>query len=182
MSKQSDKVKDWRKRTKERLVEAFGGKCCICGFEKYKSALEFHHLDPSEKDSLVSKWMANPKSWEKIVNECRKCVCVCSNCHKAIHNEGLKVPKSATRFDESFAEYKEGPKVDPCPICRKMKPIRNFTCSYECAAQRSGKLKFSWADIDLLEELKTKSKAQVARELGCSDAAVGKRYRKLISK
>lgn len=37
--------------------------------------------------------MANPKSWSKIVNELRKCVLVCYNCHYEIHEELITLPK-----------------------------------------------------------------------------------------
>lgn len=46
----SESVINWRKRTKIALVEYKGGKCCICGYNKCIEALEFHHLDPSQKD------------------------------------------------------------------------------------------------------------------------------------
>ena len=39
-----------REKTKELLVEYKGGKCEICGYNKCISALEFHHLNPNEKD------------------------------------------------------------------------------------------------------------------------------------
>ena len=41
------------KRKKQRLVNALGGKCCICGYDKCLSALEFHHTDPNEKDFTI---------------------------------------------------------------------------------------------------------------------------------
>ena len=31
MSTNADRVKTWRKDTKNLIVEGFGGKCCICG-------------------------------------------------------------------------------------------------------------------------------------------------------
>lgn len=77
-------VVDWRKRTKMKLVEYKGGKCVRCGYNKLIKALEFHHLNPDEKDFTVSG-----KSWsfEKLKNEVDKCILVCSNCHIEIHDE-----------------------------------------------------------------------------------------------
>ena len=45
-------VKSHRQRIKERAIEYKGGKCQYnnCGYNKCKRALEFHHLDPNEKD------------------------------------------------------------------------------------------------------------------------------------
>lgn len=78
----SDAVVSWRKRTKEKLVEYKGGKCKCCGYDKCVEAMEFHHIDPKEKDFGISG-----KSWsfEKLKLEVDKCIMVCSNCHKEIH-------------------------------------------------------------------------------------------------
>lgn len=35
-------------------IEYKGGKCSVCGYSKCKGALEFHHLDPKEKDFGIS--------------------------------------------------------------------------------------------------------------------------------
>lgn len=81
----SDNVIKWRKRTKIKLVEYKGGECEKCGYDKCMSALEFHHLDPNKKDFTISG-----KSWryDRLKLEVDKCILVCSNCHKEIH-EGL---------------------------------------------------------------------------------------------
>lgn len=46
----SGAIQKRREKTKELLVEYKGGKCEICGYNKCISALEFHHLNPAEKD------------------------------------------------------------------------------------------------------------------------------------
>ena len=42
-------IKEWRRNTKQKLVEALGGCCQICYYNKSLSALEFHHIIPSQK-------------------------------------------------------------------------------------------------------------------------------------
>lgn len=79
------KVKTFRKRNKERAIEYKGGKCEICGYSKCNSALEFHHVDPKQKDFHISKNMN--KSWDKIKNEIEKCILVCANCHRELHEK-----------------------------------------------------------------------------------------------
>lgn len=75
-----------RREIKIKAVEYKGGKCEVCGYNKCMTALEFHHLDPSNKSfSISSKF----KSWDNIVKELEKCVLVCSNCHREIES-GLK--------------------------------------------------------------------------------------------
>lgn len=80
----SNNVIEWRRRAKIKLVEYKGGKCERCGYDKCIKALEFHHLNPKEKDFTISG-----KSWsfERLKKEVDKCILVCSNCHSEIHEE-----------------------------------------------------------------------------------------------
>jgi transcriptional regulator with XRE-family HTH domain len=78
------RVKTFRRKTKQRAVEYKGGECSICSYNKSINALDFHHLDPKEKDFNLSANMS--MSWDKIVKELDKCILVCSNCHREIHD------------------------------------------------------------------------------------------------
>ena len=48
MSRAKD-VTNYRRRRKNNLIRVCGGKCCICGYNKTNSALEFHHINSNEK-------------------------------------------------------------------------------------------------------------------------------------
>lgn len=65
------------------LIEYKGGKCSRCGYDKCMRALEFHHLNPQEKDFHLSKNLS--KSIKTLKNEVDKCVLLCSNCHAEEH-------------------------------------------------------------------------------------------------
>jgi hypothetical protein len=82
-------VKTFRKRTKEKAVEYKGGKCNICNYDRCVSALEFHHLEPSKKDFTLSQSMNT--AWNKIEEELDKCILVCANCHREIHEGIIKI-------------------------------------------------------------------------------------------
>ena len=73
-----------RDALKKFAIEHLGGKCVKCGYYKCIRALEFHHLDPKQKDFAVSR--AN-KSWERVKKEIEKCILVCANCHREIHSD-----------------------------------------------------------------------------------------------
>jgi hypothetical protein len=79
-----DKLILWRIEKKKKCVEYKGGCCVICGYKRCLSALEFHHLNPEEKDFSISKYV-NVK-FEKIKNELDKCVLLCANCHREVHD------------------------------------------------------------------------------------------------
>ena len=68
------------------LIRLKGGKCEICGYDKNIAALEFHHLDPNVKSfQLDSRHLSNTTR-DKIIEELDKCILVCANCHRELHN------------------------------------------------------------------------------------------------
>lgn len=87
--------------TKERVISVMGGKCQLCGYDKCAKALELHHIDPSQKDSVISGNLLN-NSWDKLCDELRKCILVCANCHREIHS-GLYNGELISSFNEDIA-------------------------------------------------------------------------------
>lgn len=180
MSRQSEAVKTWRRRCKERIIEAMGGGCVVCGYNRCHASLDLHHIDPEHKDFGFGAIRANPKNWASLVVELRKCVLVCKNCHGEVHSGIAVVPQTAPRFNERFVDYKVIGKKDEtseCPICLVLKPKQQKFCSSKCVGK--SKYRVDWENIDLVDLLKTKSIVAVAEDLGCSDAAVHKRLKKL---
>jgi predicted HNH restriction endonuclease len=57
--------------------------CSKCGF-KHPAAIDFHHLDPSEKEGEVNK-LAGSGCFKKAYAEIKKCIPLCSNCHRILH-------------------------------------------------------------------------------------------------
>lgn len=174
-----ESVRKWRENTKRRMVESMGGKCQCCGYDKCHHALEFHHINPDEKEFRLGSVRANPKSWAKIVEELRKCILLCSNCHKEVHAGVTDVPEDYQKFDESFATYREVNKQTPCLVCGTMKYHGYKTCSKSCAAKYGYTRKVDWKSVDLKSELEQKSYCQIGRELGVSDVAVRKRAKRI---
>src|SRR6185437_103764 len=74
-------VIQYRRRAKERAVALKGGKCQMCGYNRCLAALEFHHLDPSQKQFNISLFS---RSWKRVMEEIHKCVLVCANCHREL--------------------------------------------------------------------------------------------------
>lgn len=83
----TEAVQRRRDKTKELLVEYKGGKCEICGYDRCIGALEFHHINPEEKEFGIGQ-KGYTRSMEKNKAEADKCILVCANCHREIH-EGL---------------------------------------------------------------------------------------------
>ena len=71
------------KEFKELLVALKGTSCKICNYSKCYQALEFHHLDPTQKEYQISNLKSH--SLDTIKLELDKCILVCANCHREIH-------------------------------------------------------------------------------------------------
>lgn len=90
---------------KTKLIENAGGKCKLCGYNKNRRALSFHHLD--RKDKLFCLTLNNlwSKSWEILLTEANKCDLLCLNCHAEIE-DGLSgkniVDKVNKKYGTSF--------------------------------------------------------------------------------
>ena len=76
-------TKQRRERLKNKATEYLGGKCVICGYDKTKDCLAFHHLDSSKKEFTIARNFN--RSWESLKKELDKCVLLCLNCHGEVH-------------------------------------------------------------------------------------------------
>lgn len=178
MSYSSEKVKAYRKRTKERMILAMGSKCQCCGYDRCNNALAFHHIDPSQKDLAFGHLRANPASWDKIVAELKKCILVCNNCHSEIHAGVRKLPKAFATFNEEYTSFTKVAEYDPCPVCKTSKPTSQRFCSPTCAS--TNRRKVDWDSIDLLSLLKKHRISELEEMLGISNAAIYKRRNKIL--
>jgi 5-methylcytosine-specific restriction endonuclease McrA len=83
-----------RRRVKLALVAEAGGACCICGYDRYPGALQFHHVDPAEKSfAIADRGLA--RSIQRARTEARKCILVCANCHAELEGGIATIPDSA---------------------------------------------------------------------------------------
>lgn len=191
----------WRKRTKEKLVFGFDSKCGVCGYNKTFEALDFHHLNPNEKEFNVGRMRANNTNWEKLVLEISKCVLLCRNCHAELHSGILSIPENIKRFDRCKAEalhefiisdknrynrnlgdlalnkdYNIGDYKD-CIVCGLAKNNYNIVCSAKCAGKRARLI--NWTEINLTELRKSLTIPQIAKKLGVNKGSIYRRLRKL---
>lgn len=115
------------------MVEAMGGKCAICLYSKCSDALEFHHLDPNEKEFGFGRL----KSWDVVCEELKKCVLLCSNCHREVHAGVVNIPENFARFDEAYCDYRGLRKERKvCVQCATiLSDGRRKYCSVECASK-----------------------------------------------
>ena len=160
-----------RRRRKQKLVEYYGGKCVLCGYDKSMSALHFHHVDPTIKSEQPTK-VIGQWSIERAKEELDKCILVCSNCHAEIHEEeydiSLPEPRALIKFK--------------CIVCETdfySVDTRRVTCSTDCSVMNRRKVIDRPSKGEIGKLLETHSWVAVGKMFGVSDNAVRKWYNKL---
>lgn len=74
-------IKQWIADYKSSLA------CKVCG-ESHPACLDFHHIDPSQKEDRVTQLVHEGHCLKKIKAEIAKCDVLCSNCHRKLHYRG----------------------------------------------------------------------------------------------
>ena len=74
---------------KEILINALGGKCQSCNESFNQCVYDFHHIDKETKKHSVAKLIANG-SFDEIDKELSKCILLCANCHREVHNDKVQ--------------------------------------------------------------------------------------------
>jgi transposase len=89
-------VSRWRRNAKLKLIEAAGGSCALCGYDKHPSALHFHHLVPSQKRYPLSR-AGHTRNFAEALEEAKKCVLLCANCHAEVEWGVAAIPQELLR-------------------------------------------------------------------------------------
>lgn len=72
------KIQETRRERLDSIKIAAG--CVDCGYNRYAEALDFDHIDKSQKLFTISHfWYMR---WDVVEAEIAKCVVRCSNCHR----------------------------------------------------------------------------------------------------
>jgi len=163
-----------QKRKKQKAVDAFGGECQICGYDKCIDALEFHHINKDDKEEkpsyVIMRW-----SWKRAKKELDKCILVCSNCHKEIHSVD-------SSLEHTYLLNHKKPWISKeCEYCKKTydtKSDEQKYCSVSC--RQFARRKVERPSKDELNTLIESGIAwvQLGRMFGVSDNAVRKWARK----
>jgi len=61
-------------------------KCKRCGFSDHR-ALVFHHINENDKKFNIADRLYYHYGLERIQKELKKCMILCSNCHRILHYE-----------------------------------------------------------------------------------------------
>lgn len=176
MSKNYEHLKRANALRKDRILYVMGEKCCICGYNKCKAALDLHHINPDEKEFSLSNQCSI--SWEKTVNELKKCVLVCANCHREIHygdfNQQLISTFNEDKANEVTTEINclKNKKHYYCRNCGKEISYQRTYC-VECAGLQHRKAIRPERE-DFKQMIRTMPFTMIAKEYNVSDNAIRK--------
>lgn len=77
-----------RKKREERyamLLDIHNNECALCGVSSMPNGFfDFHHTDPTKKEGSVSA-MLSSANFDRVIEECKKCLMLCPNCHRLEH-------------------------------------------------------------------------------------------------
>jgi hypothetical protein len=139
-----------RWQLKLKCVEYLGGECSECGYNKCPEALDFHHVNPEDKDFALSGRLS--KSWDVIELELQKCKLLCANCHREEHWQ----QKQHKGYMKSYEPY----------VRQKAERVRR-------------KVAMQWPTIpEIIELVQAGSFREASRKLGVCDNAIRKHLRK----
>lgn len=87
VQKQKEKRAKWRE-----WVNQYKIKCSRCE-ESHPACLDFHHEGDKEEGiaQMINRGMLKDTTKEKVLEEIKKCVVLCSNCHRKLHWEQRQV-------------------------------------------------------------------------------------------
>lgn len=79
--------RQWKRR-KQKVYSLVGTACWHCGYDRGLdgiSVLEFHHMNPADKQRNVSRREIATLRWETVLCEMKKCCLLCCRCHREFH-------------------------------------------------------------------------------------------------
>lgn len=109
-SNQSSRIAEHRKRLKRKAIDYSGGKCLHCGYCRCVGALEFHHLDPAQKEGKLSS--GRTYGWNKFKLELDKTILLCATCHREIHEDVWTITDEIVVQQQLRLFYREKPLIE----------------------------------------------------------------------
>jgi hypothetical protein len=149
-------------------IKLLGGECSKCGYNKNYAALQFHHLDPSEKEFNWGKLRL--RSWNSILKELSKCQLLCANCHVETH-----WPNAILNYNDLQDNKSLNAGLMPTGkcLCCETDVFGTKYCSQACAKNDRRKIKRpSKEELALL--IKSESYCAIGRKYKVSDNAIRK--------
>ena len=194
---------DYKIKTQNKLLllDIKNQKCCQeCGYDKNIKALEFHHINKSEKIFGMSLIIRDEELKEindvtlNIKNELEKCLVLCSNCHRIKHINIEKFEKNKNNIYLKSKNIKENnAPIDRSKVkemyesgVRQVDIARQFNTSRGCISEIIHNFGYgeSMEDIKVDDKLflilhnEGKTKKEIKEKLKCCRHTLWELYKK----
>lgn len=140
----AEKNKLRNKSRKKEAVKYKGGECMHCGYKKSIVAMDFHHIDPSQKDK--NWYLLRVKSLERLKNELDKCDLLCKNCHFTVHHKRKKTNRVSKRREFKKLACLDYKNTIECTKCHKTGVLDIFQFHHTHSKDPNFKNFFSWLE------------------------------------
>jgi hypothetical protein len=160
--------KRWRDR-KRKAIELFGGKCQSCGYQKNIAALQFHHFNKKTKEFSWNELKS--RSWASIIEELKKCILLCANCHAELHSSDENLEFSSGNQDNKFLNKIIVP-TGLCPTCQA-EVFGTKYCSVKCVKFASRKV-VRPSKKELMKKIRDMSMVAIGNAYRVSDNTIRK--------
>ena len=121
-------------KRKYEYILSRGGKCEKCGYNKNLAALDFHHINPQEKEFAIDARKFANGDLSKLKKELDKCTILCANCHREIHHPDMEMNNLSDIINSDKKSFSSPRYKSVCPVCKK--EFKNtggkIYCSQEC--------------------------------------------------
>lgn len=79
--------------------------CVCCKYKLFANSLHFHHLDKKFKSFGIAKAATQQRSKSKILDEIKKCVILCANCHSEIEGGFKTLEIKVYNYPEELLKF-----------------------------------------------------------------------------
>lgn len=117
-------------KRKYEYILSRGGKCEKCGYDHNLAALEFHHINPEEKEFQIDIRKFANANLNQLKQELDKCVILCANCHRETHHPDLSSDQLEVLLQSNKKSFNSTKYKTICPTCEQ--PFKNNGRVYCC--------------------------------------------------
>ena len=86
--KSNKNIKEKRLELSQKLLNYKSTLSCLYCGKKNPLCIDFHHN--GDKIGTITRILRNTKSWDRVIEEIKKCDAVCANFHRKLHKEEQK--------------------------------------------------------------------------------------------
>jgi len=111
--------------------------CNKCGKSFISDCLDFHHKDPSQKETAINSLIHKQYSMDRLKTEIKKCELLCGNCHMILHRKDeyhCNIPDDQIRelIDKQSPGMSLQGRIKKCKRLRSRRYVYRYKLKHKC--------------------------------------------------